>query len=96
MKERIRISTQYRVLRVLLHACHRPAVRLGLRRDPRGRFRDPQFVSFMAHSNRTKLAPDLHDLVLRSRKLTRTLLKFGLAGGAAWVALESARALAVF
>ena len=84
------------MLRVLLHACHRPAVRLGLRRDPRGRFRDPHFVSFMAHSNRTKLAPDVHDMVLRSRKLMRTLLKVGLFGGAAWIALESARALSVF
>lgn len=84
------------MLRVLLNACHRPAVRLGLRRDPRGRFRDPQFVSFMAHSNRTKLGPDVHDMVLRSRRLMRTLFKFGLVGGVAWVALESARALSVF
>lgn len=85
-----------RVLRFILNLCHRPAVRSGLRRDPRGRFRDPRFVSFMAQTNRRTLDPDLHDTVLRGRRLMRTVLKFALAGGAAWVVLESARALSVF
>ncbi len=84
------------VLRFLLNLCHRPVVRFGLRRDRRGRFRDPRFVSFMAQGNRKALDTDLHDAVLRGRKLVRTLFKFALAGGCAWVVLESAKALSVF
>lgn len=84
------------MLRVLLNLCHRPAVRFGLRRDPRGRFRDPRFVSFMTASNRKILDTDLHDAVLRGRKLMRYAFKFALAGGCAWVVLESAKALSVF
>ena len=96
LKERPAILTDDAVLRALLNVCHRPAVRFGLRRDSRGRFRDPQFVSFMAQSTRRKLNTDVHDVVLRGRKFMRTLLKLGLAGGAAWVVLESAKALSVF
>jgi hypothetical protein len=84
------------VLRFLLNLCHRPAVRFGLRRDVRGRFRDPRFVSFMGQSNRKSLDTDLHDAVLRGRKVMRMLFKLALAGGCAWVVLESAKALSVF
>ena len=83
-------------LRVLLNLCHRPAVRFGLRRDLRGRFRDPRFVSFMSQSNTKKLDTDLHDAVLHGRKMMRNLLKLALLGGGAWVVLESAKALSVF
>lgn len=84
------------VLRVLLNLCHRPAVRFGLRRDPRGRFRDPRFVSFMTQSNHKSLDTDFHDAVLRGRKWMRLALRLGLLGGAAWVVLESAQALSMF
>jgi hypothetical protein len=84
------------VLRALLNVCHRPAVRFGLNRDPRGRFRDPQFVSFMAQSNRKVLNTDVHDAVLRGRKFMRNIFRLMLAGGTAWVVLESAKALSVF
>lgn len=84
------------VLRFLLNLCHRPGIRFGLRHDPRGRFRDPRFVSFMAESNRRKLDPDLHDAVLRGRHIMRNVFRLALAGGCAWVVLESAKALAVF
>lgn len=84
------------VLRVLLNLCRRPAVRFGLGRDPRGRFRDPRFVSFLAQSNRKALDTDLHDAVLRGRRLMRGACKLALAGGCAWVVLESAKALSVF
>lgn len=84
------------MLRVLLNLCHRPAVRFGLRRDPRGRFRDPRFVSFMTESNRKALDTDFHDAVLRGRKFMRHLLRLGLIGGGAWIVLESAKALSVF
>jgi hypothetical protein len=80
----------------LLNLCHRPAVRFGLRRDSRGRFRDPRFVSFMTQSNRKMLDTDLHDAVLQGRKWVRYGFKFALAGGFAWVVLESAKALSVF
>jgi hypothetical protein len=84
------------VLRVLLNLCRRPAVRFGLRRDPRGRFRDPRFVSFLMESNRTPLETDRHDAVLKGRKMVKHLLRLAIAGGGAWVVLESAKALSVF
>ncbi len=84
------------MLRFLLNLCHRPAIRFGLVRDPRGKFRDPRFVSFMAEGNRKALDTDVHDAVLRGRKIMRLLFKFALAGGCAWVVLESAKALSVF
>jgi len=84
------------VLRALLNLCHGPARRSPLGRGSRGRFRDPRFVSFMAQSNRKALDTDLHDAVLRGRKIMRTLFKLALAGGCAWVVLESAKALSVF
>lgn len=84
------------VFRALLHRCHRPAIRSGPERDARGRFRDPRFASFLAASNRKALDTDGHDAVLRGRKLVRHLLKLSLAGGGAWVVLESAKALSMF
>ena len=84
------------MLRALLTFCRRPALRPGLRRDSRGRFRDPRFASFIGQSNRTKLDTDLHDTVLRGRKLVKNLFRLGLAGGLAWVVVESAQALSVF
>ncbi|MCX6955514.1 MAG: hypothetical protein NTV51_25485 [Verrucomicrobia bacterium] len=84
------------VFRVLLNFCHRPALRFGLRNDTRGRFRDPRFASFIGQSNRTKLDPNFLDTVLRGRKFVRNVFALGLAGGAAWVLVESAKALSVF
>ncbi|MSU25344.1 MAG: hypothetical protein EXS32_16180 [Opitutus sp.] len=84
------------MLRALLHLCHRPALRFGLRRDGNGRFREPRFVSFMAQSNRKLLDTDLHDTVLRGRKLVKNIFRLALVGGCAWVVLESAKALSVF
>jgi hypothetical protein len=84
------------VLRFLINSCQRPALRFGMRRDGRGRFRDPRFVSFMVDSNRSRLDTDLHDAVLKGRKLVKNLFRVGLAGGCAWIVLESAKALSVF
>ena len=84
------------MLRVLLNLCHRPAIRFGLRRDPRGRFRDPRFASFMRESNRARVDTDLHDAVLRGRKFVKNFLTLALLGGGAWVVLESAKALSTF
>jgi hypothetical protein len=84
------------VLRAWLNFWRRPAIRFGLQRDRRGRFRDPRFASFIAQSNRRSLDTDLHDAVLKGRKLMKHLFRLGLALGGAWVVLESARALSVF
>ncbi len=84
------------MLRALLSFCHRPGLRFGLRRDLRGRFRDPQFASFMGQNNRPKLDTDFHDTVLRGRKLMKNLFRLALVGGGAWVVVESAKALSVF
>lgn len=84
------------MLRALLNLFRRPTIRSGLRRDPRGRFREPGFVSFIAQSNRKSLDTDFQDAVLRGRRFVRILFKFGLAGGCAWVVLESAKAISMF
>lgn len=84
------------VLRVLKNLCHRPAIRFGLARDPRGRFRDSRFASFLAENNRRHHATDFQDAVLRGRKVMRYLFMLLLAGGGAWVLVESARALSTF
>lgn len=84
------------VLRFLLNLCRRPVYRFGLSRDARGRFRDPRFVSFMSQTNRARLDTDLHDAVLRGRKVVRTIFRLALAGGCTWVVLESAKALSAF
>ena len=84
------------MLRALLNLCRRPVIRFGLQRDRRGRFRDPQFISFMAQTNRKSSDTDMHDAVLKGRKLMKHLFRLGLALGGAWVVLESARALSVF
>ena len=84
------------MLRILLNLCRRPAVRFGLRRDARGRFRDPRFASFMAENNRHRLDTDLHDAVLRGRKMAKNLFRLVIGAGCAWIVLESAKALSVF
>ena len=84
------------MLRALLNLCLHLPFRFGRRHGPRGRFSDPRFVSFMAKNNRRTLDTDLRDAVLQGRKVMKNCLRLGLALGAAWVALESARALSVF
>ena len=84
------------MLRFLVNLCHRPAIRFGLRRDPRGRFRDPRFASFLAEGNRRPLDTDMHDAMLKGRKAMKAVLRIGLALGGAWVVIESANALSMF
>ena len=84
------------MLRFLHRLCHRPAIRLGLGRDARGRYRNTQFASFLASSNRGRNEIDLHGAILRGRKFVRHGLTLLLAGGAAWIAVESAQALSIF
>lgn len=84
------------MLRALLNLCRRPALRFGLRRDPRGRFRDPKFASFMAQGNRRARDTDMHDAMLKGRKAMKAVFCIGLALGGAWIVIESAKALSVF
>lgn len=84
------------MLRALFNFFRRSPLRFGLRRDQRGRFRDPRFVSFMAQTNRTKLDTDLQDAVLQGRKVMKNIFRLAFALGGAWVVLESARALTIF
>jgi hypothetical protein len=84
------------MLSALLRFFHRPALRFGLARDSRGRFRDPRFVSFLSQNNRKTLNTDFQDAVLRGRRLARNVLIVAAAAGAAWIALESAKALSLF
>ena len=84
------------MLSALLRLFRRPAIRFGLAKDSRGRFRDPRFVSFLAQNNRKTLNTDFQDAVLRGRKFAKQILILLVAGGAAWVVLESAKALSMF
>lgn len=84
------------MLRFLLNLCHRPAIRFGLARDPRGRYRNTSFASFLADGNRRSGDIDRHDAVLRGRKFARHFFTLLLTGGGAWIAVESAKALSIF
>jgi hypothetical protein len=84
------------MLRALLNLLRRPTLRFGMARDSRSRLRDPRFVSYLSQSNRKALDTDFHDTVLRGRKLARNIFRLALAGGCAWVVVESAKALSVF
>lgn len=84
------------VLSALKRLLHRPAIRLGLARHPRRRFRDPRFVSFLSQNNRKTLNTDFQDTVLRGRKFAKQALVLMLAVAGAWILIESAQALSVF
>jgi hypothetical protein len=74
----------------------KPANRLGLARDTRGRFRDPRFVSFLVQNNRRTMDTNLQDAVLRGRRLARQAFVLILVAGCAWFVLESAKAISMF
>ena len=84
------------MLRFLLNLCRRPAIRFGLAKDPSSSRRNPSFASFLAENNRGGHDMDRHDAVLRGRKVVRQGIILLLAGGGAWVVVESARALTMF
>ena len=84
------------MLRVIMNLFHRPTIRSGMTRDPRGQFRNPRFLSFIAQSNRTTLDTHFQEAVLRSRKLLRQAFVVLLVGGCAWVVVESAKAFSMF
>jgi hypothetical protein len=79
---------------------HRPAIRMG-RVDnsmfQTTRLRNAQFVSFMSQGDSlAPLSTDRYDSKLRRRKFLKFAFALSLAGGLAWVILESARAITMF
>jgi hypothetical protein len=84
------------MLAFLRSVLHRPAIRFGLARDRRSRFRDPRFASFISHSNRRSLNTDIQDALLQGRKFFRHGLIIAAVVGGAWVLIESAKALSMF
>jgi hypothetical protein len=84
------------VLSLIKNLFHRPAIRFGLAKSGRGKFRDPRFVSFISQNNRKALNTDFKDAVLQGRKIFRFALVGALICGGAWVLVESAHALSMF
>lgn len=78
----------------------RPAIQMGRvdnSRIQRTRIRNAQFVSFVVETGSLRpFTTDRYDARLRRRKLVKALLSLSFAGGAAWVVLESAKALSMF
>ena len=64
------------VLRFLLNLCHRPAIRFGLLRDPRGRFREPRFVSLCMDvlESKTAFTRQTRDRRAQQRRLLLNLI----------------------
>lgn len=50
----------------------------------------------MAQNNRKTLNTDFQDTVLRGRRLAKQVFLVVIAAGAAWVVVESAKALSMF
>ena len=50
----------------------------------------------MAQGNRKPLDSDMHDAMLKGRKAMKKAFGAAIALGAAWVVIESAKALSVF
>lgn len=84
------------MLRTLKNLLRRPSLRFGMERDSQSKLRDPGFISYMSQGSSKRLDTDARDRALRGRKLIRQVFAVGLAGGCAWVVLESAKALSVF
>jgi len=90
------------MLRVVKNWFHRPAIRMGrvdnsLIRTTR--IRNAQFVSFISESGTLRSSSryaDRYERRLRRRKLLKGVFALGLATGAAWVVIESAKALSLF
>lgn len=89
------------MLRVVKNWFHRPAIRMGRVDNSRihtTRLRNAQFVSFISESG--SLSPfastDRYESRLRRRKVLKLAFALSLFAGAAWVVVESARALTLF
>jgi hypothetical protein len=89
-----------RALLAFLRFLRIPTFIIGRAEDPRRR-RTPvhngQFASFMSvQCCSRRRHPDRHDRRLRVQKATRAVITVGAGLGFAWIAIESAKALALF
>jgi hypothetical protein len=81
------------------HWLRRPVVRMGpidnscIRTT---RTKNAQFLSYLAESGFRQVNADRYESSLRRRRLLKHALLWLLAGGGAWVVIESARALSMF
>lgn len=84
------------VLRAFINLCsHLPFLR-GHQRPRHGSLQGARFASFMAQQNRRRFDTDLRDAALQGRRMMKLFLWVAVVGGGAWVAVESAKALAIF
>lgn len=85
--------------RVLQNLLHRLPLRLWVRSDRQLRWsqaKQAQIASFLEDSGFRSHSPDRYERSLRRRRIARLAFFWLSAFGAAWIALESARALAIF
>ncbi len=81
------------------HLLNQLPIAFGMRSDRRlktARLKHAQFVSYLEVSGFRSHHVDHHERSLRRRRVFKTLFLWATAFGAAWVALESARAVALF
>lgn len=85
----------YGIRRLLNHL----PIAFGLRSDRRlrtTRLKHAQFASFLEGSGFRTHNVDHHERSLHRRRAAKGMFKWSTAFGAAWIALESARALTLF
>ncbi len=83
----------------LRHLLNQLPIALGQRSDRRlrtTRLKHAQFACYLEETGFGHHDTDHHERRLRRRRLAKRLLLWATAIGAAWVALESARALTLF
>lgn len=83
----------------LRHLLNQLPIALGQRSDRRlrtTRLKHAQFASFLEESGFRPHDVDHHERGLRRQRLAKRLFLWATAFGAAWVVLESARALTLF
>ena len=88
-------AMSYGMRRLLNHL----PIALGLRSDRRlrtTRLKHAQFASFLEESGFRTHNVDHHERSLRRRRVAKGMFRWATAFGAAWIALESARALTLF
>ena len=83
----------------LRHLLNQLPIAFGQRSDRRlrtTRLKHAQFASFLEESGFRQHDVDHHDRSVRRRRMAKRLFLWATAFGAAWVVLESARALTLF
>ncbi|MEI6106809.1 MAG: hypothetical protein WCR49_07300 [Opitutae bacterium] len=81
------------------HLLNQLPIAFGMRSDRRlktTRLKHAQFVSYLEDSGFRTHNVDHHERSLRRRRVVKTFLLVATAFGAAWVIMESARAVVLF